>query len=236
MALPESTSFRFIVDNIQNTLEGGLVSGQAKPVWDQVAYTVLYWRAMLCRRDYSRNQRLSPIFSQDLDMVAVVPVDKAESGLVSADVTILRTVTPIPVPIRLVDREALTYVGDIQKQNEYPVIEDFETQWVGWNRFTKDKKRSFLRNGYLYVITGNCEPVAEDYISVRGIFFNPMEASRYVKYDGKPCFSIDDPFPIPQDMIQQITMGILSGEFRMLQQPSQDIISDLQNITPNAKN
>ena len=84
---------------------------------------------------------------------------------------------------------------------------------------------------YLYILNNK----GADYVNVRGIFENPEEAAKFTDCNGLPCYTDDTPFPMPMDMVQAITQGMMGGELRLLAGTFTDVTADrAQDITPSA--
>ena len=72
-------------------------------------------------------------------------------------------------------------------------------------------------------------------MACKGIFANPEETSKFTDCNGLPCYTDDTPFPMPMDMVQAITQGMMAGELRMLAGTFTDATADrAQDITPQA--
>jgi hypothetical protein len=63
------------------------------------------------------------------------------------------------------------------------------------------------------------------YINVRGIFEDPEDVALF-DCDGSDCYDDDMDFPIPMDMLQTITQGIMSGELMLLSGSINDTTND----------
>ena len=74
---------------------------------------------------------------------------------------------------------------------------------------------------YLYVYNAD----GLKFINVRGVFEDPEDLSKY-DCDGSDCYDSDSDFPIPMDMLQTITQGIMSGELMMLSTSVNDTTND----------
>ena len=63
------------------------------------------------------------------------------------------------------------------------------------------------------------------YINVRGIFEDPEDVALF-DCDGSDCYDDNMDFPIPMDMLQTITQGIMSGELMLLSGSINDTTND----------
>jgi len=96
-------------------------------------------------------------------------------------------------------------------------------------------RRDYARNGedYLYILNNK----GADYVNIRGVFESPEEASTFSDCSGVPCYTDASQFPMPMDMVQAITQGMMSGELRLLAGTLPDITTDrMQDASPNIPN
>jgi hypothetical protein len=69
------------------------------------------------------------------------------------------------------------------------------------------------------------------------VFESPEEASTFSDCSGAPCYTDASQFPMPMDMVQAITQGMMSGELRLLAGTLPDITTDrMQDASPNIPN
>lgn len=213
-----------IVYNIANILEGGRLSDDSLPSLRQIAFNVVYWRATLVRRDINKNNYLSEQYVQDLGVLELEKIDRSEyPTLFPTYKNIFRTKTKLPKFLRLLDREAITYVGSIDKVTSFQLNNPNRMQFIEFDKF-KMVENALYRNDHIYVaLDDNCEL---SYINVQGILADPRKASLYSNLEGHPCYSDDDEFPLPEDMISTITLGLCNGEMRMLKALPTDLEND----------
>jgi hypothetical protein len=69
-----------------------------------------------------------------------------------------------------------------------------------------------------------------EYINVRGIFEDPKDVALF-DCDGSDCYDDDTDYPLPADMLQAITQGILSTELVMLSGSMNDTTNDAAQDT-----
>jgi hypothetical protein len=68
-------------------------------------------------------------------------------------------------------------------------------------------------------------PKGLKYINVRGVFENPEDLKDFQCENGT-CWDDNSDFPMPMDMVQLVTNGMLSGELQMLAASSSDTLAD----------
>lgn len=208
-----SASLNQIASNIRNLLRGGRSSNDDLLSLEQIKFQIKYYRSLLIRRDQERNMNRSSSFEQDLGHVAVSTIDSAEDDSISSGRTIVRTDDKIPAPIRLKNKEAITYiVSDDKVGTPIPLIDAHRTPWQEHNKYTQDKCFAFYRGGYLYIYNN----VTLDTVYIRGIFEDPEEVYNFTRENGLDLYDDNSPFPISNDMLQNITQSILSGEGKIV--------------------
>jgi hypothetical protein len=71
---------------------------------------------------------------------------------------------------------------------------------------------------------GEVYNISSTKVLIRHVFENPTEVA---KTFGGTCIDDDSPFPIPLDMVEAITKGILSGEMQV-RDPEADKAGELE--------
>ena len=210
-----------IAYNILNLVRGGRSSNNDHISTSQIKFNVKYYRAMLIRRDFARNGVITRHLEQDLGCLELIKVDASKCCNLPTECAVYRTVRKIPKTVRFNFKDALTYVGDISGTGTIPIVESNTVQWLPYDKYTKNKMKAYMIEDYLYVYNAD----GLKFINVRGIFEDPEDLSKY-DCDGDDCYDDDSDFPIPMDMLQTITQGIMSGELMMLSSSVNDTTND----------
>ena len=173
-------------------------------------YSYIHYRSMFIRRDQEKNKILPSKVLQQIvcDMVIVKNTEIAGESIGKE---ISRSKEPIPSLIRLKSRDACDYIVSIDGLSPFSVISPGDAQYIEYSQFTRSIPRVYLRRGYLYVV--NKKPAK---ILVEGAFEDPTKLERYLRPDDTLAYTESMDFPLPDDMIQGITSGLLSGELRFL--------------------
>ena len=226
-----STSLNEIAYNILNTIRGGRSSNTEVISLDQIKYAIKYYRTTFIRRDQFRNANRYRQFEQDLGFLSVSEVDTAESDSEDSYKFLYRTDKQIPSPVRLKRSEAITFVGGLDKAGKpIPVVDAHRNYWNQFSKYTSRSPEAYYRNGYIYLDNTNYM----EKINVRGIFEDPEEVFEFAqKEDGTDLYTGEEPFPIPQDMIEGITKGLINGELSIMVQSPTDEEADM-NQSPRA--
>lgn len=174
---------------------------------ENIKFSIKYWRALLIRRDIARNG-LSDEFLQRF-YFDLVPVDKADACNFNLDCQILRSKFEIPTPIRLNNDILFKFVGSVDGK-PWTYTEYEEVPYVAYNKFTSKEIRYTFVNRYFYIFGNNKLRKG----AVQAPFSDPTLINTSCTQDS--CYSDDSEFPIAADMLQQITQGILSTEFKIM--------------------
>lgn len=216
-----------ITNNIRNIVRGGKSSIADSISLKQIKFLVNGYRAMFIRRDIERQFGTTDLlrpFEQDLGCVKLIIVDKAECCSIDLDCDILRTEFQIPKTVRLRNREGITFIGSVDKQTSFQLILPEEARFIQYKTFTKDIKRAYILNRYIYIPN---DPTFElENINIRGIFENPEEAANFVDCDDIPCYDDNTEYPVPMDYIPQITEAILQKEMGIMISRIPDNVDD----------
>lgn len=174
---------------------------------ENIKFSIKYWRALLIRRDIARNG-LSDEFLQRF-YFDLIPVDKADACNFNLDCQILRSKFEIPTPIRLNNDILFKFVGSVDGK-PWTYTEYEEVPYVAYNKFTSKEIRYTFVNRYFYIFGNNKLRKG----AVQAPFSDPTLINTSCTQDS--CYSDDSEFPIAADMLQQITQGILSTEFKIM--------------------
>lgn len=222
------STLKQIVDDILTTWGGGRRSANELPDRNYLIYKVLEYRAMYIRRDVEKNKVISNLIEQDLGCVELEDVDAAECCDVEVGCTVKKTTVDIPQPLRFNTRDAITYVGSIDKKRSFKIIRPYEAKWVTYNKYTPKVDRAYYLNNRIYIISN---PILER-VNIRGVFFDPRDLRTFTCEDAE-CYTEDSRFPIGDDMLQSIVMEILTKELGLGKEDIQNNLRDDKAILNN---
>lgn len=184
------------------------------------------------------NTVVPSIYYQTLPCVPVIDVDQSECCEVSTGCTIKRTEEKLPEFLTLTDGELIDKVGPTFIVTvPFNIIPYRRAESSGNGRFDKNSIAVFLYNGYLYLISkDNFHLAPLEFINVRGVFRDPMEAARFKDCDDKPCFNADSNYPMDGKLWEYIKAEIVTHELPMKLGNPRDTQGDNQeNITDPIK-
>lgn len=214
--------------NLLNLFRGGRSSQDELISLSQIKFNVKHYRAMFIRRDFARNGLVTRHLEQDLRCVKLEKVDLSKCCNITLNCPAYRSVKKIPRTVRFNFEEAITYVGDVSGLGRIQLIRPYEANYITADKFTGNNAKAFMIEDYLYVL----HPKGADYVNVRGIFEDPEEVSEFIDCGGQPCYTGASQFPMPMDMVQAITQGMIQGELRLLAGTFSDTNLDRGQDTP----
>jgi hypothetical protein len=201
-----------ITYNIHNAISGGRTTHNEYVTPRQIAQWVKYHRALFIRRDLARNRRYREV-EQDLQQIPI--------SAVGDSVTLARS-GKLPALLRLKDHESVTFVGFSSDGEPIQVIDNHAAHWMGNSRFTSEVPYAYIKNDYLYILNF----AGADSVHLRGIFEDPEAVIEFLAIEGS--IDEDDPweYPIPMDMLEEVTKQILANEARALKSSPNDLRTD----------
>ena len=210
-----------IAYNILNLVRGGRSNQSEHISIDQIKFNIKHYRAMLIRRDYARNGKITRHLEQDLGCLELEIANPSKCCNLPVTCSVSRSILKIPKTVRFNFKEAITYVGDVTGLNTIPLIDSHMIKYLPYDKHTANRYKAYMIEDYLYVYNAN----GLQFINVRGIFEDPMDLTHFDCVDGQ-CYDGKSPFPMPADMIQAITLGMASGELQLLSGTFSDTTTD----------
>ena len=210
-----------IAYNVLNLVRGGRSSNNDYISLDQIKFNIRYYRAMLIRRDFARNGMITRHLEQDLGCLNLIKVDASKCCNLPIECAVYRTERALPRTVRFNFRDAITHVSDVTGTGTIPLVESNTVQWLPYDKYTKDKYKAYMIEDFMYIY--NAEGLG--FVNVRGVFENTEDISTF-DCDGSVCYDANSEYPIPLDMIETITKGIMTGELVMLASSKNDTTND----------
>ena len=210
-----------IAYNVLNLVRGGRSSNNDYITLDQIKFNIRYYRAMLIRRDFARNGMITRHLEQDLGCLNLIKVDASKCCNLPIECAVYRTERALPRTVRFNFRDAITHVSDVTGTGTIPLVESHTVQWLPYDKYTKDKYKAYMIEDFMYIY--NAEGLG--FINVRGVFENPEDVSSF-DCDGSECYDDNMDYPLPLDMVETITKGIMAGELVLLSGSKNDTTND----------
>tara|TARA_R110002012_G_scaffold95173_1_gene230094 strand:+ start:234 stop:776 length:543 start_codon:yes stop_codon:yes gene_type:complete len=158
---------------------------------------------------------------QDLGCLELEKVDASKCCDLPVECAVYKTVRKIPKTIRFSFRDAITHVSDVTGLGTIPLVESHAVKWLPYDKYVNKARKAYMIEDYMYIY----EADGLQFINVRGVFEDPEDVAKF-DCDGSDCYDDDMDFPIPMDMIQTITQGIMSGELMLLASSKNDTTND----------
>ena len=214
--------------NVRNIARGGQGNSDDERLnIKQIKFWINGYRAAGLFQATDFGKDIDPQFIQDLGVVPLVDVDKADSDC--PDVEWGCTVKKVEIP-KLVDfpmLRSLTFVGKIDKQSEFIVNHPDVAKYKIATRFGMLSSRVYLIGSSLYfILTG--DDISMEYANIRGVFEQPEKVSGYSTQGCTPkCYDdAVDQYPMPMRLYEGILVNILRNE---LNWSSQAVNDELNN-------
>lgn len=169
---------------------------------ERMKFHVVNYRATFIRQDQSRGNRLPVSLIQQIGCMEMKEVPSTECCGVDLGCTVWRTVERLPETVRLKWGDDFTYVGPVDGYDGYRQITKVAAAYRDYDRFSGKSPYYVYENGYLYIYGAKPKKLL-----VKAIFADPRALTTFKGCDGK-CYSDDDDFPIPKDMIPLILKAI----------------------------
>lgn len=186
---------------------------------EQLKFDIDVTRALLVRRDLEANAHSREY--NVLISLQVEDVDATDACYIEIGCTILRTVAKVPLPLRNKSSAPFRYVGVPRipskgqlKAIPFSYIEPEALTFLPYDRrINKNYPLYTYVNGYLYFYHIDFLTV----VQVEDPFANPLDA--YLADlcgDTTTCYSDDDPYPVPADMVPLIKRMIFEEKLNVL--------------------
>tara|TARA_R110002074_G_scaffold389656_1_gene573096 strand:- start:192 stop:884 length:693 start_codon:yes stop_codon:yes gene_type:complete len=218
-----------IAYNILNLVRGGRSSTGDHISISQLKFNIKYYRAMLIRRDFARNGSITRHLEQSLNCIELKKVDASKCCSLPVNCDVYRSEVKIPKTVRMNFKDSITHVSDVTGLETISIVDPITVQWLPYDKYTKTAKRAYMIEDYLYLYNAN----GLQFVNVRGIFEDPEDLKSY-DCEGSDCYDNESDFPLPMDMVQIITQGIMSGELQLLAGTTSDTTNDNAQDTPAA--
>ena len=182
----------------------------------ELEHIVNYKRAVFIRQSLQKGE----VPSEAVQKIDVELIKASENECLNAGCEILKSSLPIPATIR--DGSIpIGLVADGLTRNSFKFIYPEEYKHLSQNKFGKSPIYYSFVNGHIYVY-GNTKI---RFLAIRDIFENPMDLAKF-ECNGK-CYSSDDEYPVPLDILNTIVTDILSKELNFEARVNKDGIQEV---------
>lgn len=201
------------IDTIYSQLEEALNINQVDSVFsrDYLMDLVNQQRVLWMRNEYNKNKRsIDPNIIQDLKCVPLELVSAVNCcDAIPLDCKVLRTKYKIPNTIEFYNNKAITDVGPVNMTSiKFNFIEYKRVPYSGTSKYSFNSVFAFLYNGYMYIYSKNEDILLLEYINIRGVFEDPLEALKLadcsVNDPDKVCLDFTEDYPLNMWMWEYI--------------------------------
>jgi len=182
--------------------------------------------------DFGKN--IHPTLIQDLGVVPLEEVDKADSNCPNVKWGCTVKKVEIPKLIDFPDLRALSYVGKINKLEGFILNNAHEAAHKVHTKFGKLSSRIYLIGNIIYFMLSEQDRDIE-YVNIRGVFEQPEKVIGYSSEDCEPrCYdpAVDD-YPMPFRLYEFVLVSILRNELNWTEQAVNDELNNARK--DNAK-
>jgi len=223
MILPEITK------DILKVIRASNISKDETIPIRQIESWVHQFRAELIMRALNKGDMIDESWVQDMKCLELEIVDRAECLTVTldSDCDVLKTTTEVPNVVRYSSGTGLLGVGSITGK-PYQIVSKLRGYYQKHRPYTFDDRVAWHENKYIYV-TGEH---GLKYISLQGIFANPVDLSTYINNcSDSACYDIDtEDYPASVEMIAAIRDMIMEKIMPIELKVYSDKDNDSQNI------
>ncbi len=213
-----------IASDIRNMATSGDLTYSFRIEDEQIYFWIHETRAMLISQAIAKRQDISDIWVQAIKCLKMIQVDKAECCFITTNCYVLRSEQQIPTTIETaLDNSILRVVtptGEIISKSN-----PFEAKYLSYNKYTGEKPQWYIQNGYLYITN---EQLIE-YVTVYGLFDDPMSLINYIDCTGNTCYDIDSQYPVSVKMANEIANYIIKAKVLPFMKFRQDDTNDGNN-------
>lgn len=173
-------------------------------------------RAKYLRQDLNNYQKVTDNSIKQTFCVGVEEVSANECGVSYNCETLLRTKSPIPTPLELSSKVAITSVKSSTKLSKpFNFISREKAHWVEGSPYSNSVYVFLDTDGYLYLYSSSDDYKLLECITVTGIFEDPLDLAEFpdcceCTAAESPCFDEDNSeYPLQPHYIDLIRREIL---------------------------
>jgi hypothetical protein len=175
------------------------------------------FRTMYIKNEYNKNKTIDNELAQEINF-EVKPADQSTISYINTDSRILKSVKPIPKPIKLSHRELILSVRNpkILTDNYNHVTKDIAI-YAGNGKFNKQDIFTFFYNDYYYIKTKKENPKIAliPVLSLTGIWENPLDCIPF-QYNTYLDF-LEYDYPMTDTIWGYIKSNILQSGLNIIQ-------------------
>jgi hypothetical protein len=197
-----------IIYRILGQIKSGQLSDDFSLSEDLVFSQICSVRSRLIRQEKSANKWLSGLYIQDLPLVELVKADAHERCPEEIDECVLRSKEPLPKFVDTSFSDLVTFVGTVSGERfERTTYNSYK--YMSHSRYTGHKTKFYFVGDYLYIIQPKTNLLK--FVSVQGVFENPLEAESYQKCGSIGCYlDYDFIFPLSATLVDTLIQLVIT--------------------------
>lgn len=219
-------TYNEIIYNLRNLYRGGL-SSDDDPISDrQLLFIFNNQRAFLIHQKNEIGRYVNRKLIQDLGCVEMECVDAAECcEIVNSGSSILKSKKSLPAFLNKNGTPMITFVGTIDKLISFQLSNRAQTTWAKYNKFTSKSPKVFIggTDDHLYGVN---LPKGIEFLAVQGVLNQPHKIEDFINCPKDICFSLDDEYPIGEELIPVVNDLVIQKDMRLLVTSKQDRVND----------
>lgn len=223
--MPTLDKYAYNIRNIARAGQGN--SDDERLNIKQIRFWINGYRAvgMFQATDYGKS--IDPQYLQDLGVVPLEEVDKADSNCPKVEWGCKIMKVEIPKLIDFPEMRALGFVGKIDKESEFIINHPNVSKYKAATRFGHLSNRVKLIGQTLYVMLVG-DDINIQYINIRGVFEEPETVVGYSSEGCSPkCFDpAEDDYPMPARLYEFVLEKILRNELNWSTQAVNDELNN----------
>lgn len=216
-----------IIYRILQQLRSGNLSDDFSYSDDLIFNQVYSFRSKIVRQEKSANKWLSSMYIQDLPLVELQKADKHDICATAIDECVLRSINPLPKFIDTSFADLVTFVGTTSGERFERTTYN-ASAYISYSKYTGHKPKFYFVGDYLYIIQPKSNLLK--YVSVQGVFENPLQALSYQKCGSIGCYlQYDFEFPCSStivDTIIQLVVNEIKGSRIAISDKTNDSIDN----------
>ena len=192
-----------------------------KSLQEELKVVINYKTSSFFKRLLEQNPGQRRFFLKDFS-AQLTKVDKADCP-VNIGCDVLRTVYEVPTPLRN-NLNIFDFVGTVNKMTGFTYSSPDQLPFLKHSKYTADLPKYFYIDKYIYIYNN----LDLEWINIRGIFPDQRQLTNFL-CNGAACYTDDDQFDMPEDMLNDVIRDILSIELRNMFPEQGEVKLDEQN-------
>jgi hypothetical protein len=221
-------SLSTIVEDLLLIVRGSKLAASEKISKRQIEAWIHQYRALLIRQQVSSGDNINPDYIQTIPSIELVPIDSAGNiTTIESGTSLYRTSSKIPKTVNMRGISGITFIGTLNKKR-IQLVPGHRAEFQLYKKFTPMESIAYLEDEYIYLI--NQKGIR--YITLRGIFENPVDAALYDNSTmTAQTYTVDSIYPIPINLIPALKQLILEREIGIESVAPGDTINDSKHQT-----